>query len=262
MDETLIRRVVREVAAELSQSGPTRPDRQRPPEDGPRVLCVFHGGTRLLDEALAQVGRIELDCSKFSTFTVEAVRDRVCGVDASSQAGWRCSLDRVAPQDLDRVLARVDVVVLPTLCLMTAAKVARMTCDDPGSNVALKALMMGKKVLASSDGFGVLEILTNPRLKREVDSTLSLLREFGLTLGPTKDLYDLFRGLVSGADKSDQPAGPSSALPEHKLITAEVIRAAVAAGRGAVRLAAGGKTTPLARDLAKDYAIKIISVGD
>ena len=43
-----------------------------------------------------------------------------------------------------------------------------------------------------------------------------------------------------------------------KLVTAKDIQMAVASGRGPIMLAPGGIMTPLAKDLAKEYAIKII----
>jgi len=50
------------------------------------------------------------------------------------------------------------------------------------------------------------------------------------------------------------------ATPALNLITAKSINTAVDNNQTSIMLASGGKVTPLARDLAKEYDIKIIEI--
>ena len=113
-------------------------------------LIVFQAGVRRLEEALKQLPALEAPAGWSGVYTVPAVRSRVCGADVREfSSGTPCILDTVKPEGLEKVLARADVLVLPTLCLMVASKVAHLMCDDPESRLVFSALLQGKQVLAA-----------------------------------------------------------------------------------------------------------------
>jgi hypothetical protein len=223
---------------------------------------VFHAGVRQLDAALEQTRIIETAASKCGVFTGESARAYVCGDDVRDRAGARCILDTVTPDGIEKVLERSDILVLPTLCLKIAAKVAALSCDTQESNIVLTALLQGKKVLAARDGFLICDILAKEGIKAEIERILSKLEDFGMTFCPTDQLGQTFQQLVQGSQAP--PATTSTegheeeAPPAVSLITAKMINAAANDRRTSVRLAPGGKVTPLARDLAREYAIEII----
>jgi len=229
---------------------------------GPTVLCVFHAGVRLLERALAQVRRIEELSGRSSVFTVDEARAWVCGQDVREKAGSRCILDTVGSEGIEKVLAKADILVLPTFCFQTAARVARLTADDQGSAIVLSALMQNKPVLAASDGFTLLDRLANRGIADEIQRILGRLESFGMVLCKTDHLAATFAERADGDRKAvfpanDAPSGGSLAAG-HRLITAQDVRAAKAAAAGKIALAAGGIVTPLARDLAREYAVRIV----
>ena len=268
-----IAKIVRQVLNESGMSAESQPNPSSPqrdnPKKGPAVLNVFHAGVRKLDEALKQVQQIEETARRSSVYTVESARSWVCGADVKEGAGIKCILDTVKPQGLEKALQKADMLVLPTFCLKTAAKVASVICDDQESGIVFTALLQGKKVLATNDGFMVCDIFVNESLRKEIDQILKKLEGFGMVFCPTDQLNATFQQMLTGSEKPKIPATPPVGIREKedsphalKLITAKVINSAVDSKQDTVRLAPGGIVTPLARDLAKEYLIKIIKIND
>jgi hypothetical protein len=223
---------------------------------------VFHAGVRKLDVALEQSRIIETAAGKCGVFTGESARAFVCGDDVRDRAGARCILDTVKPEGVEKVLERADVLVLPTLCLKVAAKVATLSCDTQESNLVFTALLLGKKVLAARDGFLICDVLANDGMKAEIERTLNKLEGFGMTFCPTDQLSESFERLVQGSQASSVTTPTEDSKEETpaplRLITAKIINAAANDQQTSLRLAPDGKVTPLARDLAREYGIEIV----
>lgn len=269
MDKETIRDIVKQVVLELQKTGEKetagKPPRQKQALNGPNILNLFHAGVGKLDQALKQVSQIEAIAARSSVYTAGDARSYVCGGDVRDKAGTRCILDTVKPEGLQRVLAKADIIVLPTFCFKVAARVARMTCDTDDSSLVLSALMQGKTVVAANDGFLFLNALTNQTLKKEVQAILSKLESFGMMLCATEDLYRTVKRAagLKADDKSSAKdnATAGSAGETLRLVTAKEVQAAVDAKESVIRMAPGGIVTPLARDQAKEYAIKIETAG-
>lgn len=267
MYRELIRQLVQEALQE--QGLMDRPaakaisNRSRLKPSGPVVLNVFHPGVRKLEQALAQVKQIEEAAAKSSIYTANTARAWVCGRDVKDQAGSRCILDTVKPEGLERVLQKADVLVLPTFCLKTAAKVARLIADDAESAIVLSALVQGKAVLATNDGFMLLNTLVNQGIRSEIKRILTKLEGFGMVMCKTKRLAATFQELASkkgrqaGVGKTKQKADPGS--PAKPLVTAKDIQLAANTKQDTIALAPGGLITPLARDQATAYGIRIVN---
>ena len=267
-----IAKMVRDVLAEQGLVSPAKPipstSQNNNSKKGPAVLNIFHAGVRRLEEALKQIQRIEEIARRSSVYTVESARSWVCGADVKEGAGIKCILDMVRPEGLQKALQKADIVVLPTFCLKTAAKIASLICDDQESGIVFKALLQGKKVLAANDGFMVCDILVNEGLRTEVDQILKKLESFGMVFCPTDQLNATFKQMLTGGEKTQASPAPQEKDTRKEnngntvnLMTAKVIHTAVDEKQASVTLASGGIVTPLARDLAKEYSIKIIKNG-
>jgi hypothetical protein len=263
-----IRNIVREVLKEkelLDDNTGKAPPRRIPRDrTSPAVLNVFHAGVRQLQQALEQVRLIEQSAGRSSVFTVESARAWVCGADVREEAGVFCILDTVKPDGVEKVLQKSDILVLPTFCLRTGAKVANLICDDQESGIVFTALLQGKKILAARDGFLICDVLVNEKLQQEIDRILRKLTEFGMVFCNTDQLHATFLKMTAsnealkgnGATRTE--SGSEKKAPANRLITAKDINLAVDNKLDSVTLAPGGILTPLARDLAREYAIKII----
>jgi hypothetical protein len=201
-------------------------------------------------------------------YTVESARAWVCGADVREGAGVKCILDTVKPEGIEKALQKADILILPTFCLRTAAKVANLICDDQESNLVFTALLQGKMVLAANDGFMLCDILVNEPLRYEIARILSKLEGFGMIFCPTDQLHATFRKMISGEAKTEPSTQSKAVISEKetpsaiKLITAKVVQSAVDNQQNTIRLASGGMITPLARDLAKEYSIQIIKTNE
>jgi len=261
-----IRNIVREVLKEkgLLDSPADKPAKNRVqrPRSAPAVLSVFHAGVRKLDQALEQVGQIEKIAGRSSVFTVNSARSWVCGADVKEKAGTKCILDTVKPEGLEKALLKSDILVLPTLCFKTAAKAAHLISDDQESAIIFSALVQGKKVLAAQDGFTICDLLLNAGIRDEMNRILAKLQSFGMIFCETDQLCATFKKIIVEGKKIESPTKKNPAMepapPARKLVTAKDIQTAVDGGRDPIRLAPGGIMTPLARDLAKEYALEII----
>jgi len=260
----IVKQVLKETGHTMESSAKPLSAQKGPSRNGPAVLNIFHAGVRKLDEALRQIQQIEETVRRSSVYTVESARAWVCGADVKEGAGVKCILDTVKPQGIEKALQKADILVLPTFCLRTAAKVANLICDDQESNLVFTALLQGKKVLAANDGFMLCDILVNESLRQEIAKILNKLEGFGVIFCQTEQLHATFQNIISGETKTESPmpskaaASEKKTAPAIKLITAKVVHAAVDNKQNAIRLASGGKITPLARDLAKEYSIRII----
>ena len=259
-----IKKIVREVFQEmgLSSMKSNKKSGMISEYDGPKVLIVFHAGVSKLDEALKQVRVIQESAGKSSVFTDESARSWVCGEDVRKETGTRCILDTVRPQGLQKVLDLSDILVLPTFCLKVGAKVASLICDDHASGIVCSALAQGKKVLASEDGFLINETLSNIKIREEIARILGKLKDYGMIFCPTNQLGHMFQQIAfdpgepsDAQGKKEQNTGNEGSL---RIITGRDIQNAANNKIASLQLTTRGIVTPLARDLAKEYGIKII----
>jgi len=262
----VISKMVREVLQEKGLlNGPiekpvlNRIQRARPT---PAVLNVFHPGVRKLEQALKQVRIIEDIAARSSTFTVNSARSWVCGEDVREKAGSRCILDTVNPEGLEKALQKADILVLPTFCFKTAAKVARLIGDDQESTIVLSALTQNKPVLATNDGFTLLNTLANRGIREEIKRILGKLESFGVVFCQTDQLAATFQEMVTPDNKAvpseTKQASGNPTAPSGRLISAKDIRMAADNNQETITLARGGLITPLARDQAREYGIRIV----
>jgi hypothetical protein len=167
------------------------------PEGGPRTLILFNAGVRKLDQALEQIHLIEENYGRIGVYTGTSARAWVCGADVKEQAGARCILDTVTAEGMERALSHADILVLPTLCLNSAAKVARLIRDDEESRIISSALFKGKRILAARDGFTVLEDLANEAVREEIEKILRKLQDLGMVFSDTEQLYATFKTIAA-----------------------------------------------------------------
>jgi len=269
MQKEVISKMVREVLQKkgLLNSTAEKPTSKRIPRPRPTpvVLHVFHAGVGKLEQALEQVRLIEDIAARSSTFTVKSARSWVCGEDVREKAGSRCILDTVKPEGLEKALQKADILVLPTFCFKTAAKVARLIGDDQESTIVLSALIQDKPVLATNDGFTLLNTLSNKGIQDEIRRILGKLESFGMIFCKTDQLAATFQKIMTGSNKSvgseTKKESGNQTTPGRALITAKDIRMAADNNIDAITLAPGGLITPLARDQAREYAIRILKTG-
>ena len=269
MQKEDIGKIVRDVLKEKGLMGnpADKPQPQSPkrPTSGPAVLNIFHAGVRKLDQALNQIEQIEGLARRSSVYTVESARSWVCGADVREKAGTRCILDTIKPEGLEKTLLKADILILPTFCFQTAAKVARLIGDDQESVIVLSALVQGKPTLAANDGFGLCDVLINDGIRSEIDRVLAKLESFGMVFSSTDQLCETFQKMTTAGPAAEfdmkESAAEKSSPKGLRLVTVKDIQIAVNNHQPTIALAPGGIVTPLAADQAKEYGIRIKKSG-
>jgi len=261
IDEEKIRRLVLESLKQIGINPAVTRQNAGSGVDGPRALIVLNSGLRRVDEALEHVRLIKKQCSKAAFFTVSSARETLCKEDIREKAGGRCILDTVSEDGVEKVLSMSDILVLPTFCFTVASKVANLIVDDSESRLLFSALAQGKKVLATKDSFSFTGLVKNERIGAEIMHILEKLKDMGINFCETQDLEKAFMELVSSDNKESQRNESNDREASMKLITAKVVTEAFEKGNQRIKLAKGGKITPLARDLAKEYSIEIVTLG-
>jgi hypothetical protein len=266
MQKEEISRIVREVLKErgLLENSTAKPisNRIKRKRSTPSALIVFHPGVRKLAQALEQVSQIEKIAARSGVFTVNSARAWVCGEDVKEKAGSRCILDTVKPEGIEKALQKADILVLPTFCFKTAAKAAHLINDNQETAIVLSALMQGKPVLAANDSFTLLDSLSNQGIREEIKRILGKLEGFGMVFCETDHLAAAFEKMAASRANVIHPEPKKDSnqqtTPALKLIAAKDIQNAVDNNQDSIPLAPGGIITPLARDQAKEYAIRIV----
>ena len=193
----IVREVLKEKGLLDSPAVRSTSKRIKRPCPTPVVLNVFHPGIRYLELALEQVRLIENLAGKSSVYTVNSARGWVCGEDVREKSGCKCILDTVKPEGLEKALLKADILVLPTFCFKTAAKVAQLINDSQETAIVISALMQGKPVLAANDGFTLLDTLSNKGIREEIKRILGKLESFGMVFCETDQLAAVFKKMVA-----------------------------------------------------------------
>ncbi len=234
--------------------------------DGPKILTVFHAGIFRLDEALEQVRQMNQSAWKFSVFRGGSSHSFISTKKLQNITQVKCFLDKARPADLIKVLDHCDILVLPTFGFPAAAKVAKLLCDDCESRIIHAALAKGKKVLAVKDGYKDPDVKVAPLLIEETQRIFNKLEGFGVTFCETGQLSAWCKKLCLNSFEPESIAVPGqdqfekNDLQGKRLITGKDIEKAAQSHQKEVQLAPKGKVTPLARDLAKEYSINILTV--
>jgi|SRR5690606_2889609 len=266
-----LERIVREVVAELLAR---RQEAQRPR----RVLALFSGASTGYLVGMEAIHGLAAAGHKV-TAVLSPAASHVIGVDKVEAAGahfvvkpgsWVCAPD---------VINRSDLILVPTVTMNLAARLAAGLMDSLLSTLILGGLLAGKPVLAVRDGadpygngglvFGETHA-TAPALRRQLSRNLETLATFGITLvGEEEFLPAMWRLLEGSPAVSANGAGP---IPQAAAPAPAASPAPQANGRvhfitetdlltmqpgSVVRLAPGCRLTPLAQDTARRLNLQL-----
>ncbi|NLE98181.1 MAG: flavoprotein domain protein [Propionibacterium sp.] len=241
MTEDVIQEIVRRVIAALtSRAEVTGGERERP-----SALVLFTGALLGFEDSLPPLARLQRDVDLHAVCTPSA--KRILDIPRIDAVGMRHA-------DGERLAAH-DLVIVPTLTVNIAAKVAGGIGDCLASNVIAEFLMSGKPVVAARNGVcpdspdkqGWYPTMP-PGYAAMLRETLSRLESMGASLPAAARLdHDVRARLGAQARPHCDDAAPLS------LVTAETIRDA--APRSTIHLAPGAIITDLAREAAAERYI-------
>lgn len=143
----------------------------------------------------------------------------------------------------------IEYLFVPVLSMSLLSKLSRLDDEHPMVRLILQGLCSGRKVAAlnfaedeSNSAEGYTAYSMPSAMKQEVRLMLGSLRSYGMTLLDANGLDHWITDLSTSK----------------QIITGDEVKAAHTRGVKVIKLNKGSIVTPLARDLAGDYGIKVL----
>jgi deoxyribose-phosphate aldolase len=178
---------------------------------------VLTAGDFQLDEVYRQLGVLVDRAQRVRLFLSPSAR-KVLDLPAIRRA---CPHAELLPSELGfelrRLVEEADAVLLPTLTLSLASKLAHLDGDTAASILPIYALSRGKPVLACTQGlYGLRSDLpgAGPAFRSKLELILSGMKEVGVLVVPIVQLASFpLSGSVTVGNPAPKPAGSSSSSP-------------------------------------------------
>ncbi len=261
MGEAIVDKVVARILARMNDE---------PIDTGRRsVVVVFSGAVSGFAAGREAVSRLVRSKHELTILLTPSAR-QIFGEGPLREAGAAAIVDLSPWTDVSDYTRRADLVLVPTLTMNLAAKLAMGLMDAPATTLVLGALLAGKSVLAIRDGADPAgkrgEALGaipegSPVLWRLLEERLETLERFGIELTAKGDfLLALERRLITPPGLAKRAAAPAPAAarglgPMPVIVTAGEILEQIPGGRFVV--APGRRLTPQARDTAASLGLHI-----
>jgi hypothetical protein len=228
------------------------------PSGKKRILALFTGGYTELKEAIVQVERLIQE-----SYAVDAVMSQ-SAVNVIGQEKIRgiSGLGRLICEPAPSIsslelVQESDALVVPILTRNSAVKIALGITDTLVTNIIMQAFISGKPIIAARNSADpdqancpcIATPDTPPALIMLVKDYLKKLESYGMKLVDVTEIADAMINVLS-KDKSG--------ILEQKLITQDIITN-LPQGTKQITVAKGSIITPLAKDVAKERGIQIIT---
>lgn len=235
-----------------------------------RLIVVFTGATVALGEAVEQVRSLLLGGFRTQLVFSEAAEHLLASL-VKKQLDSFPGVSLVQVGSWLSALKEAHAVVVPMLSVNTASKLSSLIADNLASNVILHSLLMGKPLImardgADPDGKGREELgfhKANSALKQAMRHRLRTIEDYGCILTATDQLARTVCSLaeLEGMAKY-QENSPASVCPPLNpcgpIATAGDVLHAHQMGTG-LSVGPVARVTPLARDLAKQLGVALIT---
>lgn len=266
MDKLIIDEIVAKVVALVRARMATAV----PPQ---RVLMLFSGASTGYVVGMETIELLTQANHNLTVFmTASALH--VIGEDNVRRAGAQ---EIIGPQqwvNTPKLVHETDLVLVPTLSMNTAARLALGLMDSLFSTLVLGALLGEKPVIAVCDGAdpygngGLVFSSTNtgaPALRQKLAGHLSTLLDYGMNLVREEEFVTAVLRQLQPAAPRSAPASPARAIQvgmgngRVSILTAADL-AAYQPG-SSLELPAGTRLTPLAADIARRQNLRLLWDG-
>jgi len=263
MDKLVIDEIVAKVVALVRAKMATAV----PPQ---RVLMLFSGASTGYVVGMETIQLLTQANHNLTVFmTASALH--VIGEDNVRRAGAQ---EIIGPQqwvNTPKLVHETDLVLVPTLSMNTAARLALGLMDSLFSTLVLGALLGEKPVIAVCDGAdpygngGLVFSSTNtgaPALRQKLAGHLSTLMDYGMNLVREEEFVTAVLRQLQPAAPRSAPASPARAIQvgmgngRVSILTAADL-AAYQPG-SSLQLPAGTRLTPLAEDIARRQNLRLV----
>lgn len=179
--------------------------------------------------------------------------------------------------ELKEFVKTVDEIILPTLTINTAAKIAHGIADTPVLTTISQAIMSGKHFISAIDGadpddevrakLGMGKVPAGYR--KVLRDNLATLGTFGWTLCAAADLYEVCaekpvsesESPAAAAPKAAAPAAPAAASAEGDVIVSHIVSRKdlmPRKGQKVVKVRKDAIITAFAAEAAEEFGMKLV----
>jgi len=267
LDEALLTQIVIQVLTRLNISALGQSPKN--------VLVLFSGASSGVISGVEIIGRLAR-AGHTVTVVLTPSAHAIMGADRAREAGAQEVITPDVWANAPGLVREADLVLLPTLSMNMAARLAMGLLDSLVSTLVIGALLAGKPVVAVRDGadpdgnagkvFGATGAA--PALRARLHANLGTLAAYGMHLvGESEFLATVEQYLTA----SPQPAPALPAAPAAAVVNGQAV---VHSQNGAgwitetdllmiepgttLHLSPGSRVTPLARDTAQRLGIQLI----
>ena len=214
-------------------------------------LAVFHGSNQGFDCALRSLAAMKQRMNvRFRAAVAPAARELL----PEMRIKEALSLDLIYSMDsplLPSIIGQSDLIILPTLTISQASKLALGIRDESSAKLISDAVISRKMILAAVDGAVVKD--GPPAYCKMTADHLEILASFGIKLSSAKSLGTTAMGML-GSGQCKDPAGKSVHIHD-RIITWSQLAGIEEGTRLVVQKDA--VLTPLAKELIHEKQLKL-----
>lgn len=268
MDRALVTEIVKQVIAQLRAAAPSH-----------RVLTLFSGASTGFVAGMEAIKLMTADGHQVTVvFTPSAVN--IITEEHARKAG---ATEIILPNqwvDAPSLAQNTDLVLVPTLSMNTAARLALGLMDNLITTLVMGALLAGKPVLAIRDGadpygkagqvFGTADGVATA-LKDKLTQNLDTLTTFGIDLINERDFLATVEARLIGVDLVATPPAPTVTHPAHKPLPVSIPASSggtlyitqhdllTLAPGSSITVPPEARFTPLAQDTVKRLRLNVVT---
>ncbi|MBP2646172.1 MAG: flavoprotein [Firmicutes bacterium] len=276
-EERMLRLVTEEVLRVLLQKGFAK-DRIM---SSMKMLVVFTGGMIGLQEAFAALRTLK-DQGAELTAVLSPAAEKVIGLPViKEQLGKEVAVITEVTANLYEVIRHTDLVLVPVLTQNSLAKLVHLIYDTVATEVILRAIQFGKKVIAARNAADPLDsyrVQTGmakapEKLLRKMQGYMGQVEEYGIKLVDAKELGWIVQQVLQTENSRVEISKKSAILDltyrnkENRvaagvkgkpILNAAQVQKAISSGEDRVVLVQDTLITPLAKELAQEAGIEIV----
>lgn len=231
-----------------------------------KALVVFTGGSIGFNESILQVKKLLYNNWSFTVILSKGAERVLTKKLVKDSLGIDEIYLEEQVEDINKLYNGVDLLILPTLTLNSAVKIALGISDTLATNIVSSAIMKGIKIVAAKDACD----LENPvRISLGYNRTpapyinrmknyIKVMKDYGITMVSSHEIFDSIIGkdVIEQKDYCSLSAKQGLFL-DKRVITREDI---INASQKDKRIIVGEKAviTALANESAREIGVKII----
>lgn len=236
-------------------------------EKNKRAVILFTGATIGFKQSIESLNKLQQKGWKFDVILSNGARN-VLGEDLIKKS---LNVDIVKTEedkvDIKNLLNDNNLIIIPSLTINSASKIANCISDNLVTNIASKALMSGKKIVASINACcidneerkAIYNDYTTQAYKNALRNNLELIKSYGILLTISENLDYKVEKAVSNISLKTQNNSPQK-INEVKIDKKIISRSDIYENKNYNTIVINPECliTDLARDEAKKYKIKLI----